>query len=382
MTKINKYQDKNGNTLYKFRFYAGIDELTGKKRYVKRQGFNDLKTAKTELAKVEYLVNSGQYYKDITKGKFEDVLNEWLVLHETRVKPSTFYNIKLRVKNYVLPYFRGMYIDKITLRHCQDFTNTVYQSAPKAYKHIISIARNTLDYALRLGMIDNNPMAYVIKPKAVQAVKNEHENYYNRDELNKFLTTAKKDNLKYYALFRLLAYSGMRIGEVLALTWDDVDLENNTVTINKTQARTRNGLTVQTPKTQASNRVISLDTMTISILKSWKHEQKKELFILGFNALASDQLVFSNSKNKMINNTVIASKLKKIAQQAGIYCITLHGFRHTHASLLFNAGVDIKQVQARLGHSKVQTTLDIYTHVVKNKADKVADKFAEYVNSN
>lgn len=159
MTKINKYQDKNGNTLYKFRFYAGIDELTGRKRYVKRQGFDDLKTAKTELAKVEYLVNSGQYYKDITKGKFEDILNEWLVLHETRVKPSTFYNIKLRVKNYVLPYFRGMYIDKITLRHCQDFTNTVYQSAPKAYKHIISIARNTLDYALRLGMIDNNPMA-------------------------------------------------------------------------------------------------------------------------------------------------------------------------------------------------------------------------------
>ena len=384
MTKIIRYTNKDNETLYKFRYYAGLDELTGKQRYIRRQGFTSEKAAKNELLKIEYLVSTNQYFKDVKSGKFSDVLDEWLELHKTRVKASTWQGIKWRVKNYVRPYFKDMYVDKITLRHCQDFTNKVFKTSPKAYVYSISIVKNTLDYALRLGMIENNPMLYVIKPKPMQQVQDssKHDNYYNRDELKKFLDTAKDIDFKKYALFRLLAYSGMRVGECLALTWHDLDIKNKTVSVSKTVARTEKGLVIQTPKTKASNRKISLDDRTIQILKEWQLEQRKQLLMLGINAMNSEQLIFSNNANTFITNATVRGYIKQISKKAGIYQVTTHGFRHTHATLLFASGMDIKQVQARLGHSNVQTTLNIYTHALKEKNDNVGDEFARYINLN
>ena len=381
MVKIQKYLDKDENTRYKFRYYAGIDELTVKQRYIRRQGFTSEEDAKNELLKIEYLVKTNQYFKDVKSGKFGDVLDEWLALHKTRVKPSTWRGIEKRVKKYVRPYFNDMYVDKITLRHCQDFTNKVSDKTPKSYIYVTGIVKNTLDYALRLGMIKNNPMLYVIKPKPMQQVQDssKHDNYYNRDELKKFLDTAKDIDFKKYALFRLLAYSGMRVGECLALTWHDLDIKNKTVSVSKTVARTEKGLVIQTPKTKASNRKISLDDRTIQILKEWQLEQRKQLLMLGINAMNSEQLIFSNNANTFITNATVRGYIKQISKKAGIYQVTTHGFRHTHATLLFASGMDIKQVQARLGHSKVQTTLDIYTHTMKEKQDEIGDEFARYV---
>ena len=380
MTKIIRYTNKDNETLYKFRFYAGIDELTGKQRYIRRQGFTSEKDAKTELLKIEYLVSTNQYYKSVKSGKFGDVLDEWLALHKETVKPSTYNIIELRANKHVKPYFKDMYVDKITLRQCQDFVNKTFKVAPVAYVYSVSIVKNTLDYALRLGMIESNPMLYVIKPKPIQQVQDKHDNYYNRDELTKFLNVAKDTNLKKYALFRLLAFSGIRIGECLALTWHDLDIKNNTIDINKTIAKTNNGIKIQTPKTKSSIRKISLDNETIQILKAWQLEQRKQLLRLGINAMNKQQLIFSNRKNEYIYPKTIGYTINVIAKKAGIYPITTHGFRHTHATLLFDSGMDIKQVQARLGHSNVQTTLNIYTHAMKDKQDKIGDEFAKYIN--
>ena len=380
MTKIIKYTNKDNETLYKFRFYAGLDELTGKQRYIRRQGFKSEKDAKTELLKIEYLVSTNQYFKSVKSGKFGDVLDEWLALHKETVKASTWQFIELRANKHVRPYFKDMYVDKITLRQCQDFVNKTFKVAPVAYVYSVSIVKNTLDYALRLGMIESNPMLYVIKPKKQANISDNHGNYYNKDELKKFLDVAKNTNLKKYALFRLLAYSGMRIGECLALTWHDLDYKNNTIAINKTLARTNNGIKIQTPKTKASNRVISLDNETIQVLKMWQLEQRKQLLKVGINAMNSKQLIFSNGKNSFIIVPTVRLAIKQIAKKAGIHSITTHGFRHTHATLLFASGLDIKQVQARLGHSNVQTTLNIYTHAMKEKQDKIGDEFAKYIN--
>ena len=380
MTKIIRYTNKYNETLYKFRFYAGLDELTGKQRYIRRQGFKSEKDAKTELLKIEYLVSTNQYFKSVKSGKFGDVLDEWLALHKETVKASTLVRENSYITNHIKPYFKNMYVDKITLRQCQDFTNKAFAAAPAAYTQIIGIVKSVLDYALRLGMIESNPMLYVIKPRKKIDVSDKHDNFYNKDELKKFLAAAKNTNLKKYAIFRLLAYSGMRIGECLALTWHDLDYKNNTIAINKTIARIKDKLVIQTPKTKTSNRVISLDVETMQVLKMWQLEQRKQLLKLGINAMNKHQLIFSNSKNSFIIVPTVRLAIKQIAKKAGIYPITTHGFRHTHATLLFASGMDIKQVQARLGHSNVQTTLNIYTHAMKDKQDKIGDEFAKYIN--
>ena len=220
MTKIIRYTNKDNETLYRFRFYAGLDETTGKQRYIRRQGFTSEKDAKTELLKIEYLVSTNQYFKDVKSGKFGDVLDEWLSLHKETVKPSTFSIMQGRVNNHIKPYFNDMYLDKITLRQCQDFTNQMFKKTPASYKDVTNIVKNVLDYAIRLDMIKSNPMLYVIKPRKRLDISDteKHGNFYNKDELNKFLNVAKDTNLKKYALFRLLAFTGMRVGECLALT--------------------------------------------------------------------------------------------------------------------------------------------------------------------
>lgn len=380
MTKIIKYTNKNNETLYKFRYYAGLDETTGKQRYIRRQGFTSEKDAKTELLKIEYLVSTNQYFKNVKSGKFVDVLDEWLSLHKETVKPSTLVRENSYITNHIKPYFKNMYVDKITLRQCQNFTNKAFAAAPAAYTQIIGIVKSILDYALRLDMIKSNPMLYVIKPKRQATISDKHNNYYNKQELKKFLDVAKDTSLKKYALFRLLSYSGMRAGECLALAWHDLDYKNNTIAINKTLARIKDKLVIQTPKTKASNRVISLDTETIQVLKMWQLEQRKQLLKLGINSMNKHQLIFSNGNNEYIYSGTVRKSIKILAKKAGIHSITTHGFRHTHATLLFASGMDIKQVQARLGHSNVQTTLNIYTHAIQDKQDKIGDEFAKYIN--
>ena len=380
MTKIIKYTNKDNETLYKFRYYAGLDETTGKQRYIRRQGFTSEKDAKTELLKIEYLVSTNQYFKSVKSGKFVDVLDEWLSLHKETVKPSTLVRENSYITNHIKPYFKNMYVDKITLRQCQNFTNKAFAAAPAAYTQIIGIVKSILDYALRLDMIKRNPMLYVIKPKRQATISDKHNNYYNKQELKKFLDVAKDTSLKKYALFRLLSYSGMRAGECLALAWHDLDYKNNTIAINKTLARIKDKLVIQTPKTKASNRVISLDTETIQVLKMWQLEQRKQLLKLGINSMNKHQLIFSNGNNEYIYSGTVRKSIKILAKKAGIHSITTHGFRHTHATLLFASGMDIKQVQARLGHSNVQTTLNIYTHAIQDKQDKIGDEFAKYIN--
>lgn len=383
MTKIIRYTNKDNETLYRFRFYAGLDETTGKQRYIRRQGFTSLKAAKDELLKIEYLVSTNQYFKDVKSGKFGDVLDEWLELHKETVKPSTFSIMQGRVNNHIKPYFKDMYLDKITLRQCQDFTNRMFKKTPASYKDVTNIVKNVLDYAIRLDMIKSNPMLYVIKPRKRLAISEteKHGNFYNKDELNNFLAAAKDTNLKKYALFRLLSYSGMRVGECLALTWHDLDFNKKMVSISKTVASIKGGVIVQPPKTVSSNRKISLDDMTIQILKKWQLEQRKQLLKIGINAMNNKQIIFSNYENKYSRDSTVNLWIKQIAKKAGLYQISTHGLRHTHATLLVASGMDIKQVQARLGHSKIDTTLNIYTHVLKEKNDNTGDEFARYMSN-
>ncbi|KRM18925.1 phage integrase [Ligilactobacillus hayakitensis DSM 18933 = JCM 14209] len=380
MTKINEYKDKKGNTLYRFRFYAGIDELTGKKKYIKRASFKTIQEAKKELLKIEYEVSQGIYFNKVKSMKFEDVMNEWLAVYKTTVKASTYDNNLMYINNYIHPYFKDMRIDKIKLVHCQDFINRTFKTTPTGTIYAMQIVKRIFNYAIRSGIIESNPVLYVVIPKQKQSIERvEHENFYNRDELKTFLDTAKKYNEKYYNLVRLLAYTGMRKGEALALTWDDVDFTNNTISVSKTVAKTNKGYTIQTPKTKASNRVINVDQETLISLKKWQIEQRKIMFALGFNVNTGKQLVFSNRKNTILNGTLINHIIKKLAKKSDLYAITPHGFRHTHASLLFDSGMNVKQVQKRLGHSNINTTLNIYTHVVQTE-DKTGDEFAKYLN--
>lgn len=209
----------------------------------------------------------------------------------------------------------------------------------------------------------------------------EKKNYYTKEELLLFLETLRSlDNQKAYTLFYLLSFSGMRKGEALALNWKDIDFKNKTVSINKALTRGyESKLYVDTPKNKQSFRTISLDDSTIKVLKEWKINQKIELESNGF-IVENSQLIFSNSNNTLMNpQSTRKHILQVLKKNKELKYITTHGFRHTHCSLLFEAGASIKEVQERLGHSDVKTTMNIYTHVSKQIKVETANKFADYI---
>lgn len=269
-------------------------------------------------------------------------------------------------------------MDKITLGDCQRLINHIFKKCPSEINLYASYLHRIFDYARRLGVIDKNITLDIIKPR--QADKLEKDNvYYTREELNKFLAVAKQQGLKKYALFRLLAYSGIRIGELLALTWQDVSFVSKTIRVNKTMVYIKGKKPfTQSPKTKTSNRLINMDNETIEVLKAWKNYQKTYYGVIKNNK----QLLFINRDNGYLQNKTVKDWNLKIAKQAKIKPIKLHGFRHTHATLLLKAGVPIKEVQYRLGHSKIDTTLNIYAHVVNDdNSKKIGQDFANYLKS-
>lgn len=179
-------------------------------------------------------------------------------------------------------------------------------------------------------------------------------------------------------MFRLLAFTGLRRGELLALTWNDINFTKETLTVNKTLAQKK---MVNPPKTNKSGRTISLDKTTLDILRKWKLYQLSNLLCFGFNANKPEQLVFSlTSNNKHMNLDCMNRKMREISRKHNFKEIKVHGFRHTHCSLLFESGATIQEVQERLGHEDIKTTMNIYAHVTEKQRDKLADKFANYVN--
>ncbi len=171
----------------------------------------------------------------------------------------------------------------------------------------------------------------------------------------------------WYTYFYLLAYTGLRKSEALALHWDDIDFKTKTLSVKR---NITDGHILLEPKTKTSIRQIWLDDGTIKILSDYK---KFQLPIL------HNPIVFRNTQDNYTAMSQPLKKLNKIIKKYNLPKISIHGFRHTHCSLLFEAGATIKEVQDRLGHKNVKTTMDIYAHVTKETKKDVADKFSNYM---
>ena len=138
---------------------------------------------------------------------------------------------------------------------------------------------------------------------------------------------------------------------------------------------------IQAPKTKSSLRTISIDDKTLDVLKYWKTQQRIESLKFGHNTMNKKQNVFTDiTTNKILYPEHVNKALNDICSNNNFKRIKVHGFRHVHCSLLFEAGLTIQEVQDRLGHGDIKTTMDIYAHVTEKQRDQVADKFANYIN--
>ncbi|MFC6464990.1 tyrosine-type recombinase/integrase [Marinilactibacillus sp. GCM10026970] len=379
MAEIKKYTKKNGETNFEFTVYTGIHPLTGKKSKTTRRGFRTKREATIELKRITAAVAEGTYFeiKDKTKLTFKDVYEQWREGYIKTVSESTLLKNDGMFNNRILPAFGNFLITSITSEMIQRQVNE-WSHYKNASKWLDETSR-VFTRARIAHILVANPCDLVTKPKVKKDIKNKKKEFYEKEELKLLVKEMDDwDNLQGKALLRLLAFTGIRMGEAMALTWNDIDFENKTLTIDKaigrrkkkdehnTNQKTKTELYLKDPKNYTSTRDVTLDSMTIEWLLEWKETNPFKL-------------VFTSESGKWISPSKSRKWLLRCANKAGLDFIPVHNLRHTHASLLFESGATMKEVQDRLGHGDIKTTMNVYTHTTKASIDKSAERFSDYL---
>ena len=311
--------------------------------------------------------------------KFEAFAEEWF---EEYAKPNlrnTTYERLLQLRTRIYKAIGHLRMDKITPRQIQAFVNTLSADganertgkplAPKTIKHYLSLISTVFSYAVKMGVVSDNPCSKVTIPKQEQKEKQ----IYTTEEVVRFLDLLNKEPLKYRAFFNLLIYSGFRRGEILGLEWKDIDFENNIISVRRTSCYTAGkGIYTDTTKTKKSQRTLKFPQEIMDILQDFKTEQDREALRLGDKWVETDRL-FVRWNGEPMNNQTPYKWLMDFCKEHDLPFYGIHSFRHLFASMLVNEGVDIVSVSGALGHSTVSTTSNIYCHLLENSRAKVSE---------
>lgn len=363
---IKEYKNKGGKRRFRFHLYLGLDE-TGKRVNITRQGFTTYNDAKTTYDNLR--ANGTQGYNKPKQIKTKEMYEIWFNNYKGQVKESTANKNYQWFKNHIKPIFGNQYMDKIQSKSIQKFADKKAKEIVK-YRDVINLLSSLFEYAMRLGYVNENPVKKIIIPKKTSRPRRDIEhNVYTRKELNAFLDAAKKYNIRAYAYFKILSSTGLRKSEALALTWKDIDFDNNVLHVNRTLAVGLNNHTIiQPPKSKMSKRTLPISTNLRDTLIEYKQSQK----------ILSNKL-FHTSKGTYYPISKPGTWLAAIYKNnPDLRKITIHGFRHTFATLLISeTDIKPKTVQMLLGHEDIKMTLDIYTHINQKNRDDATRSIQE-----
>ena len=375
----NKYHvmfyDENGKPVERS---TGVSVKGNNKREAQREAdrivaeYNRLKSAKN---------------KEI----FTEFMAEWLKDVKGLIKPSTYETYDKTVSGKLLPYFnQHQYkLKELTPKIFTDYFKFLATNGKsngngglkyKSVKNIKGVLSVMLDYAVENKYISDNP----IKKSKMPAFESELEtevNTYSADEISKLLDYAEKNNSHIYIFLLLECFTGLRKGEIMALTWNDIDLENGTININKsrTGSRTEVTNTVTTPKTKSSNRVIPINDRVVKALTEEKAQQKS----IDRECNYHYKEVIRNVNGIPYNNlSAINRVVNRLMNNAGLKHCTIHGLRHSVASMLDDSGVPIQDISILLGHENISTTEKIYIHRKRKAKVETTNVLDRLINSN
>lgn len=244
--------------------------------------------------------------------------------------------------------------------------------SPKTIHNYHSFVSSVLGYAVRMGMIRDNPARNVILPPLEQQEKV----CYTLEEAQRFLDSLEEAPTKYQAFFVLAIYGGFRRGELLGLEWKDIDFQDHIISIRRTSLYTKEkGIFTDTTKTAQSQRMLKLPPAVFEILKKHRAVQSAERLKLGDVWQDSDRL-FVNWDGRPMHPNTPYHWLQRFCEKSGQRFLGVHQFRHLNATLLITSGTDARTVSAALGHSQTSTTLNIYTHTFQEAQARAGEAVA------
>jgi integrase len=366
---------RRGERSWEIKFDLGVDPITGRRetRYASVKG-----TKKDAQAKLTELLSEAArgVLVDPTKETLSAFLDRWdrdWASHH--VSPKTAERYRQLIANQIKPHLGATPVQRVKAVHLNALYTKLLQSggidgAPLAAQtvgHVHRLLRRIFGHAVQWGIIIQNPAAVVHPPRVQQS----EIEVIREDEIRLVLNALHGRNLPLYTIATVALATGMRRGELLALRWKDVDLDAGKLRVEQSLEQTKAGLRFKPPKSKHGRRAIAIPPAVVADLHAhWKATQEQRL-ALGIGRSSPTDLVFTmwdgapRKPNALTNDWLRASAITGRR-------INLHALRHTHASSLIAAGVDILTISRRLGHANPKITLDVYGHLYGNTDDKAA----------
>ena len=359
--------------------YRALDPKTGTTKQKWVGGFATKRAAEAALKDIVATIDAGTYTEP-TKITLEAFVTEtWLPsLTASGLRPSTVSMYERSARRYVLPHLGAQ-----QLRNVRPFHLTAWLTGLRAQglgDRTIEIAGVTahklLKSAVDLEVISRNPADNSTVRAARPRASAPEPVIWTADQTRTFLDSQRDDRLS--ALWRLAAMTGLRRGELAGLRWADLDLEAGTLRVSATRVVVDYKVIASEPKTEGSRRTIALDPATVAALKGHRSRQREERMKWGIPWDLSG-LVFTRENGEGYHPQRFTQMLAARAKKAGLPPIKLHALRHGHATTALEAGVPLKVVSDRLGHSSIAITADTYSHVSVEVDRAAADQIAAVV---
>lgn len=368
---------KNGLQKYRVRINY-TDRITGKPKQTERVAYG-LEEAKELEMRLLYEIKDVQPNNITVFGLY----SEYLINQKGALRETTYEKNKQLIELYILPLLGQTPLKKLTLQLLQKWKISIENSETTKntpfslqYKQkIFSVFRGLLNYGVRMEYIPSNPLAKLGNFKDVNALKKEMD-YYTPDEFLKFISTAREyaketekskgilNEWEYYVFFNIAFYTGMRKGEINALKWSDIS--DNIIHVTRSISQKLKGGDRETPpKNKTSVRDIQIP---LPLSEALSEHYKRYKQIKNFN----NNWRICGGENCLRDST-IDKRNSKYAELAEIKKIRLHDFRHSHASLLANNGINIQEIARRLGHSSVEMTWNVYSHLYPKEEERAIE---------
>lgn len=327
-----------------------------------------------ELTKVLNSINTNTYI-DPSKITIKEWIETWLIDYkENAVSKKTYDSYKQVLDLYIIPHLEFMYLKDIRPENVQSTFNKMKGLSDRTIKYTKTVFNMCMKRAKINKLIIDNPCEYVELPKG--KAKKEII-IFTEEEQVKFLNAI--DGHQYQVAFLMLISAGLRVGELLALTWDVIDFEKSIINVNKTLSRVE-GEIFNPTKNESSKRTIPVLETIMDFIKSHKVQQNIIKLQAGkdYNPY---NLVFTNAYGYPVSFSSFSKSLKRLLDDNGLPELSPHKLRHTFATRGLESGMDMKELQVLLGHSTMKLTSDTYTHVLDKQKEKAMNKTAHLYNN-
>lgn len=371
------FRKRNTGWEYRLRYK---DPFSQKFREKSERGFDTKKEAQIAATEFEKKLLEGFEQSDISLVEY---LDSWLnEFKKGTIRKNTLILHQSNIKNHIIPYFKNITLKNIKPIMYQKFLNSVSDKgySKRTVELVHSTMHNAMEKAVTINKIEKNPCDGV----TIKGIKKrEGITFLESDMIPSFLQESHQYGYIYWIFFKVLIETGMRKGEAAALQWTDIDIKNQTISIDKTldfTAKEDENVFGDT-KTFNSKRTIRISKGLCNDLRyhmNWQNQNKLALQEFYKHDL---NLVLCRNDGSIMPKSSLFNAFSRILKRIGVHPIPIHSLRHTHAVLLLETGVDMKVIQERLGHGSIQVTSDIYTHVSKKLELNSIDKFETHLQS-